>query len=137
MGTSCRLCRDLLTICQVLARFWDSFGEPCWSQFGSQDGLKSEKCDFLYLFLELLTGMLFLRRFRDDFCSARKAKNEQKCGSVCSKSLFSVLNIRSISDAFWVPFWEGLGSILRGFSAPRAKKCRSRANSKGSQKTKR
>ena len=71
--------------------------------------------------------MLFLRRFRDDFCSARKAKNEQKCGSVCSKSLFSVLNIRSISDAFWARFWEGLGSILGGFSVPRPNKWRSRA----------
>ena len=52
--------------------------------------------------------MVFLRRFRDDFCSARKAKNEQKCGSVCSKSLFCVLNIRAISDTF-------LSSILGGF----------------------
>ncbi len=71
--------------------------------------------------------MLFLRRFRDDFFSARKAKNEQKCGSVCSKSLFSVRNIRSISDAFSVGFWEGLGSILGGFSVSRAKKWASRA----------
>ena len=90
----------------------------CWSQFGSQDDLKSEKCRFLYPFLELVTGMLFLRRIRDNFCSARKAKNEQKCGSVCSKSLFSVLNIRSISDAFWARFWEGLGSQVGAKLAP-------------------
>ena len=128
LGTSRRLVEISRRFFQVLGRFWASFGDPCWSQFGSQDGLKSEKCRFLYHFLELVTGMLFLRRFRDDFCSARKAKNEQKCGSVCSKSLFSVLNIRSISDAFWAPFWEVLGSILRGFSVPSAKKCRSRAS---------
>ena len=127
LGASCRLVEISRRFFQVLGRFWASFGDPCWSQFGSQDGLKSKKWRFLDHFVELVTGMLFLRRFRDDFGSARQAKNEQKCGSVCSKSLFSVLNIRSISDAFSVPFWEGLDSILGDFSVPRAKKYRSRA----------
>ena len=54
-------------------------------------------------------------RFRDDFGGPWICKNEQKCGSVCSKSFFGVRNIRSISGAFWARFWEGLGSILGGF----------------------
>ena len=59
--------------------------------------------------------------------AAKIFKNGQKSGSVCSDSLCRVRNIRSISDAFWARFWEGLGSILGGFSVPRAKKWRSRA----------
>ena len=61
------------------------------------------------------------------FSRRAEKQNEQKCGRVCSDSLFSVRNIRSISDAFSAGFWEGLGSILGGFSVPRAKKWRSKA----------
>ena len=118
---------DFCTIWEVLGRFWASFGEPCWSHFGSQNGWKLEKCRILCHFLEHLRGMLIFRRFWDDFRGAWISKNEQKCGSVCSDSLFRVRNIRSISDASWARFWEGLGSILGGFSVPRAKKWRSRA----------
>ena len=77
---------------------------------------------FLLHFLTLLRGMLIWRRFWDDFRGARRGKNEQKCGRVCSDSLFSVRNIRSISDAFSAGFWEGLGSILGGFSAAKSEK---------------
>ena len=66
-------------------------------------------------FVELVTGMLFFIRFRDDFCSVRQAKNEQKCGSVCSDSIFCVRNIRSIFATFLAGFSDGLGSILGGF----------------------
>ena len=54
-------------------------------------------------------------RFPDDFEVSGNSKNEQKCGSVCSKSLFGVRNITSDFGAFWAGFWEGLGSILGGF----------------------
>ena len=126
LGTSRRLAEISRRFFKVLGRFRVRFRDPCWSQFGSENGLKSKKWCFLDHFVEHLEGMLIFRRSWDDFRDAWTGKNEQKCGSVCSKSLFSVLNIRSISDAFWDPFWEGLGSILRGFSAPSAKKCRSR-----------
>ena len=43
------------------------------------------------------------------------SKNEEKCGSVCSDSLFSVCNLTSNLGAFWNGFWEGLGSVLAGF----------------------
>ena len=127
MGASCRLVEISRQFFQVLGRFWVSFGDPYWSQFGSQDGLKSDKCRLLYHFVEILTGILSLIRFREDFCDARKGKNEQKCGSVCSDSFFSLRNIRSILDTFSTGFWEGLGSILGSSSVPRAKKWLSRA----------
>ena len=76
-------------------------------------------------------------RFRDDFGGPWICKNEQKCGSVCSKSLFDVRNIRSISGAFWARFWEGLGSILGGCGASRAKNRRSRAVCKRRRKRRR
>ena len=43
------------------------------------------------------------------------SKNEEKCGSVCSDSLFGVRNLTSNLGAFWTGFWEGLGSVLAGF----------------------
>ena len=128
---------DLWSILKVFGRFWASFGRPCWSQFGGQDGWKWEKHRFWYHFGEHLRGKQFRRRFWDHFRGAWRGKNEQKCGTVCSDSLFSVRNIRSISDAFSIGFWEGLGSILGGFSVPRTKKWRSRALWKGWRKRKR
>ena len=43
------------------------------------------------------------------------SKNEEKCGSVCSDSLFGVRNLTSNLAAFWNGFWEDLGSVLAGF----------------------
>ena len=119
-----RFVDDLPGFGSILGQFWGPMLEPVWKPRRLEIG----KMMIFYHFLELVRGMLFLRRFWDDFCSARKAKNEPKCGSVCSDSLFRVRNIRSISDASWARFWEGLGSILGGFSVPRAKKRRSRAS---------
>ena len=44
------------------------------------------------------------------------SKNEEKCGRVCSDSIFSVRNIIWISDGFPTKFWKVLGAILEGFS---------------------
>ena len=54
-------------------------------------------------------------RIHADFGVFGMSKNEEKCGRVCSDSIFSVRNIQSNFDAFWVGFGQGLGCILGGF----------------------
>ena len=58
--------------------------------------------------------MAFRNRFWDHFHGTWRSKNEQKCGRVCSDSLFSVRNLTSNLEAFWTAFWEGLGAVLAG-----------------------
>ena len=54
-------------------------------------------------------------RFPDDFEAFGNSKNEQKCGRVCSDSIFGFRNITSDFDSFSAGFWSGLGSVLGGF----------------------
>ena len=77
------------------------------------------------------------KRFWDDFRGFWNGKNEKKCGRVCSDSIFGVRNRTSIFGAFWARFWEGLGSILGGFWAPRPKNRHSGAVRKRGRKTRR
>ena len=57
----------------------------------------------------------FCDRFQADLGVFGMSKNEEKCGSVCSDSLFGVRNLTSILGAFWAGFCEGLGSVLARF----------------------
>ena len=57
----------------------------------------------------------FFDRIQADLGVFGMSKNEEKCGSVCSDSLFGVRNLTSNLGVFWAGFWKGLGSVLAGF----------------------
>ena len=109
---------DFESFWSILGEFWAAILEPVWRP----RRLKIGKTSIFVPFLRASKRKAVSDTILGDFLGAWRGKNEQKCGSVCSDSLFSLRNIRSILDTFSTGFWEGLGSILGGFSVSRAKK---------------
>ena len=120
-----RVCGELLMDMSTLCNFstdlcgfgstWGAFQEAMRFQCGSEDGWKSEKFRFVFALVGIVGGMRNWIRFWDDFLRSWKSKTKEKCGRVCSDSIFSARRERLISDAFGVGFWKVWVRFWRGF----------------------
>ena len=108
MRASCRLVEISRRFFQVLGRFWASFGDPCWSQFGSQDGLKSEKCRFFLQFSRACKRHAVFETILGRFLQRAESQKWAKVWEC-------LLGITFQYSQHKIDFGRVLGSILGGF----------------------